>query len=196
MWSEMKPILKSKSDDEADYFPSSPRKDWSINLMKFVSILVIFMTGLAIGLSLSGHLSRFYTSQTDLFFPRTTYAASCDGDCMSLQNFIKPPHLIHSMSDEELFWRASMVPKMEEYPFERVPKVAFMFMTRGPLPFAPLWDRFFKGHEGLYSVYVHTLPDYRLNVSMSSVFFGRQIPSEVRCGLSCLFFPCLLIFGN
>uniref|UniRef100_A0ACD5ZYL2 Uncharacterized protein n=1 Tax=Avena sativa TaxID=4498 RepID=A0ACD5ZYL2_AVESA len=84
----------------------------------------------------------------------------------------------HGMSDEELFWRASMVPRVEEYPYQRVPKVAFLFLTRGPLPFARLWERFFRGHRGLYSVYVHALPDYVLNVSSSSPFYGRQIPSQ------------------
>eukprot|EP00475_Leptophrys_vorax_P006554 TRINITY_DN14068_c0_g1_i1.p1 TRINITY_DN14068_c0_g1~~TRINITY_DN14068_c0_g1_i1.p1 ORF type:complete len:453 (-),score=7.86 TRINITY_DN14068_c0_g1_i1:140-1498(-) len=34
-------------------------------------------------------------------------------------------------------------------------KIAFMFLTRGPLPLAPLWARFFEGHEGRYSVYIH-----------------------------------------
>ncbi|KAG0496509.1 hypothetical protein HPP92_001027 [Vanilla planifolia] len=82
------------------------------------------------------------------------------------------------MNDDELFWRATMMPKVQEYPFKRVPKVAFMFLTRGPLPFTPLWDRFFKGHEGLYSVYVHALPDYKFNVSKNSSFYKRQIPSE------------------
>ena len=86
----------------------------------------------------------------------------------------------HGMSDEELFWRASMVPRVEEYPYQRVPKVAFLFLTRGPLPFARLWERFFRGHQaqGLYSVYVHALPDYVLNVSTASPFYGRQIPSQ------------------
>ena len=88
------------------------------------------------------------------------------------------------MSDPELFWRASMSPRMEveEYPFQRVPKVAFLFLTRGPLPLAPLWERFFGGHEGLYSVYVHALPGYYDDSSDSSAaaFFlrGRQIPSQ------------------
>ncbi|KAJ3678018.1 hypothetical protein LUZ60_001821 [Juncus effusus] len=29
---------------------------------------------------------------------------------------------MHSLKDEELFWRASVAPQMEEYPFERIPK--------------------------------------------------------------------------
>ncbi|KAJ1273617.1 hypothetical protein BS78_06G295800 [Paspalum vaginatum] len=84
----------------------------------------------------------------------------------------------HSMSDPELFWRASMSPRMEEYPFQRVPKVAFLFLTRGPLPFALLWERFFGGHEGLYSVYVHALPGYDDSSSSSPAFHGRRIPSQ------------------
>lgn len=165
---------------KADYFPSMPRKDLSIGVMKLVSVLVVFMAGVVLGLALSANFYRYYTSQTELFFPRKMYTATCDNDCSSFENFIRPPHLMHSMTDEELFWRASMVPKMEEYPFERVPKVAFLFLTRGPLPFAPLWERFFKDHKGLYSIYIHTLPNYKLNVTETSVFYGRQIPSEVR----------------
>jgi epsin len=83
------------------------------------------------------------------------------------------------MSDEELLWRASMVPRIKKYPFERTPKIAFMFLTIGPLPLAPLWERFFKGHKGLYSIYVHPLPSYRDNFPASSVFYRRQIPSQV-----------------
>jgi hypothetical protein len=86
------------------------------------------------------------------------------------------------MSDEELFWRASMVPRVEEYPYQRVPKVAFLFLTRGPLPLAPLWERFFNGSGGkeLFSVYVHTTPGYRLDFPPSSPFHRRQVPSKVR----------------
>jgi hypothetical protein len=87
--------------------------------------------------------------------------------------------LEHSMTDEELLWRASFAPGIRRYPFQRVPKVAFMFLTRGPLPLAPLWERFFRGHEGRYSIYVHALPSYRANFTSGSVFYRRQIPSKV-----------------
>ncbi|RYR55576.1 hypothetical protein Ahy_A06g030767 [Arachis hypogaea] len=33
---------------------------------------------------------------------------------------------------------ASFGPRIKDYPFKRVPKVAFMFLTKGPLPLAPL----------------------------------------------------------
>ncbi|CAN4124840.1 unnamed protein product [Withania somnifera] len=82
------------------------------------------------------------------------------------------------MSDEELFWRSSMVPKVKNFPFERVPKVAFMFLTRGPVLLAPLWELFFKGHEGLYSIYVHSDPSYNQSQVESPLFHGRRIPSK------------------
>ena len=87
--------------------------------------------------------------------------------------------LEHSMTDEELLWRASFAPGVRRYPFRRVPKVAFMFLTRGPLPLAPLWELFFRGNEGMYSIYVHALPSYRANFTSESVFYRRQIPSKV-----------------
>ncbi|KAA0061120.1 Glycosyl transferase, family 14 [Cucumis melo var. makuwa] len=97
-----------------------------------------------------------------------------------IDSWIKTPSdLLHSMSDQELLWRASFVPQVKEYPFKRVSKIAFMFLTKGPLPMAPLWQRFFKGHEGLYSIYVHTAPSYVADFPPSSVFYRRQIPSQV-----------------
>ncbi|GKV48734.1 hypothetical protein SLEP1_g55533 [Rubroshorea leprosula] len=105
---------------------------------------------------------------------------SCEEESNGLDRWIKPPsNLLHKMSDKELFWRASLVPRIKEYPFQRVPKVAFMFLTKGPMPLAPLWDRFFKGHEGFYSIYVHSLPSFDGKFPSTSVFHGRQIPSQV-----------------
>ncbi|KAK9699781.1 hypothetical protein RND81_08G196000 [Saponaria officinalis] len=88
-------------------------------------------------------------------------------------------NLMHNMSDEELFWRATLVPRIEKYPFDRTPKIAFMFLTKGPLPLAPLWERFFKGHERRFSIYVHPMPGYIEDFASSSVFYRRQIPSKV-----------------
>ncbi|KAI4324768.1 hypothetical protein MLD38_030224 [Melastoma candidum] len=94
------------------------------------------------------------------------------------RRFSTPKNLLHSMTDEELFWRASFVPSVKTYPFKRIEKIAFMFLTKGPLPFAPLWERFFKGHEGLYSIYIHALPWYNSDFPARSVFHRRQIPSQ------------------
>ena len=88
--------------------------------------------------------------------------------------------LIHGMNDEELFWRASMVPRIQELPYENVhPKVAFMFLTKGPLPLGPLWEKFFRGREGFYSIYVHADPSFNDTMPETSVFYGRRIPSQV-----------------
>ncbi|CAI9785396.1 unnamed protein product [Fraxinus pennsylvanica] len=82
------------------------------------------------------------------------------------------------MSDGELMWRASMVPRMRENHFNLTTKVAFMFLTRGRLPLAPLWEMFFKGHEGLFSIYLHTSPEFTYEPPKSSVFYKRRIPSK------------------
>ncbi|OMO80209.1 Glycosyl transferase, family 14 [Corchorus capsularis] len=82
----------------------------------------------------------------------------------------------HNMSDEELLRRASsMVPTVQ---VAMTPKVAFMFLTSGPLPLAPLWEKFFQGNEGFYSIYVHSRPDYNETIPQDSVFYGRRIPSQ------------------
>ncbi|KAL3501752.1 hypothetical protein ACH5RR_036201 [Cinchona calisaya] len=97
-----------------------------------------------------------------------------------LEDFLEPQEIImHEMNDEELLWRASMSPKIQEFPFERVPKVAFMFLTKGKVTLAPLWEKFFEGNEGLYSIYVHSNPSYNGSLEPhESVFHGRRIPSQ------------------
>ncbi|XP_043700161.1 glycosyltransferase BC10-like [Telopea speciosissima] len=90
----------------------------------------------------------------------------------------KEQQLWHSMRDKELMWLASMSPLVEDYPFNRTPKVAFMFLARGRLPLQPIWERFFKGHDGLFSIYLHCPPGFNEEPSESSVFFKRRIPSQ------------------
>ncbi|XVF09566.1 hypothetical protein REPUB_Repub07fG0105200 [Reevesia pubescens] len=96
-----------------------------------------------------------------------------------IKELFEQPETMHNMTDEELFWRASMVPKIQEYPIKRVPKVAFLFLTRGKVLLAPLWEKFFKGHPGLYSIYVHSDPSFNQTVPKNSVFYDRWIPSKV-----------------
>ncbi|CAI5494640.1 unnamed protein product [Closterium sp. Naga37s-1] len=57
-------------------------------------------------------------------------------------------------------------------------KVAFMFLTKGPIPHAKLWERYFKGHEGSYSIYVHTAPGYEFPKNASALFRNNTIRSE------------------
>ncbi|XP_010265068.1 PREDICTED: uncharacterized protein LOC104602905 [Nelumbo nucifera] len=86
--------------------------------------------------------------------------------------------LMHGMDDEELFWRASMVPRITVFPYSLTPKVAFMFLTKGPLPLALLWEKFFRGHEGFYNIYVHPHPGFVDSTPEDSVFYRRRIPSK------------------
>ncbi|XAR72329.1 hypothetical protein NMG60_11018928 [Bertholletia excelsa] len=93
-------------------------------------------------------------------------------------DWLAPKDLWHSMTEEELMWRASMVPQVAEFPYNRTQKVAFMFLTRGALPLAPLWEKFFKGHEGLFSIYLHTSPEFTGEPPETSVFYKRRVPSK------------------
>ncbi|KAL3510752.1 hypothetical protein ACH5RR_030153 [Cinchona calisaya] len=95
-----------------------------------------------------------------------------------LEEFLELPEVMHEMNDEQLLWRASMSPKIQEFPFKLVPKVAFMFLARGPVALAALWEKFFKGNEGLYTIYVHSNPSYNGSDPEDSVFHGRRIPSQ------------------
>lgn len=61
-------------------------------------------------------------------------------------------------------------------PATPVPKIAFLFIVRGEVPFEPLWRRFFQGHEDRHSIYVHATPGYRF--PSSSLFFGKEIPGS------------------
>jgi len=99
---------------------------------------------------------------------------------MGLMDLLAPSGVIHNMTDEELFWRASMAPKAHRTPYRRVPKIAFLFLVRGELPLRPLWEKFFAGHQELYSIYVHPDPSYTGSLPPDSVFYGRMIPSKVR----------------
>ncbi|XP_009145487.1 glycosyltransferase BC10 [Brassica rapa] len=143
--------------------------------MRVLQVFLMLVV-LALGISVvSMHMIKYLKVQT---LAPTTFISTSD-EITTLESFIKPPSSVwHSMNDSELLWRASIEPRRYEYPFKRVPKMAFMFLTKGPLPFAPLWERFFKGHEGIYSIYVHTLPDYKSDFPSSSVFYRRQIPSQ------------------
>ncbi|KAF3440670.1 hypothetical protein FNV43_RR18954 [Rhamnella rubrinervis] len=185
----MKAMSRSRGEKE-----ESEKHIGLLKLVQILSFLVVFVAGVVLGLATSSHINQHFNSQAEVYSfinhystnlpavaeKNCTIVRECDKieDCLSMKSFLKPKNLTHAMSDDELFWRASMVPIKEQLPYKRVPKVAFMFLTRGPLPMFPLWERFFYGHEKLFSVYVHALPGYKLNVSNTSAFYQRQIPSK------------------
>jgi hypothetical protein len=99
--------------------------------------------------------------------------------------------LFHNMEDEELLYKASMTTTTTAAAtaaeahtgtmLQEEAKIAFLFLTRGALPLRALWDAYFEGHEGRYSIYVHAHPNFLQDptISSSSVFFRRYIPSKV-----------------
>ncbi|TYH74404.1 hypothetical protein ES332_D05G396000v1 [Gossypium tomentosum] len=51
-----------------------------------------------------------------------------------------------------------------------------MFLTPGSLPFEKLWDMFFRGNEGRFSVYIHASKEKPVHVS--PYFLNREIHSS------------------
>ncbi|KAG6764214.1 hypothetical protein POTOM_031673 [Populus tomentosa] len=158
-----------------------------LQLINVLSFLFLFGCGLVTGVVLSSylknvsfnlHVTQFSVSTTTTTTVPLATLPTFKLPRVGLKEHLKVPDAKHDMDEKELLWRASMTPRIREYPFDRVPKVAFMFLTKGPVLMAPLWERFFQGHEGLYSIYVHSSPSYNESEPESPVFHGRRIPSK------------------
>ncbi|CAL5372027.1 unnamed protein product [Camellia sinensis] len=167
-----------------------------------LSNFFLFSTGLTIGITFSPYLRSFpFISNLNQLsiapppppppppppFPNTTRTISISNQTESfersfsfgsIENLKSPPNAMHNMEDEELIWRASMLPRIQQFPFKLVQKIAFLFLVRGDLPLAPLWEKFFEGHEGFYSIYVHSNPSFNGTVAKDSVFYGRRVLSK------------------
>lgn len=162
------PVVTNRTTNQSKALPLRPFQI----LMLFLALCIAFSI-------ISVYTIRRFGIQSVVTTVKSSFQP-CYEEPNSFQQWIRPPsNLMHNMSDKELLWRASIVPRIKKYPFRRVPKVAFMFLTKGPLPLAPLWERFLKGHEGLFSIYIHSLPTFHANFPPSSVFYQRQIPSQV-----------------
>ncbi|KAK2453025.1 Core-2/I-branching beta-1,6-N-acetylglucosaminyltransferase family protein [Trifolium repens] len=92
--------------------------------------------------------------------------------------FIQPPPVqARELTDAEIQSRVVINEILKYYSVQtKVPKVAFMFLTPGSLPFEKLWHTFFRGHEGKFSVYVHASKEKPVHVS--PYFIGRDVHSE------------------
>ncbi|KAK4757851.1 hypothetical protein SAY87_019152 [Trapa incisa] len=163
------PLVSSRTNPPARSLPSRA-------LQLLLLFLIMCITFSAVSLYMIRH---FGVIQSPVAATKPSLQP-CYMEPNSLDHWIRPPSdLLHKMSDEELFWRATMVPQIKNYPFKRVPKIAFMFLTKGSMPLAPLWERFLRGHEQQYSIYVHTSPSFHPHFRPSSVFYNRHIPSQV-----------------
>ncbi|XP_058752628.1 glycosyltransferase BC10 [Vicia villosa] len=182
-----------------------PKHSGLVRLAQIVTLLVVFAAGVVIGLTTTSHIHYLNNHNNYLHFisqqpsgghnnnnnnnsncnstiiqhppPPPPFSYDIDEPDM-FDSFLHPSTITHTFSDDQLFWKASLVPKKDHYPYVRLPKLAFMFLTRGPLPMLPLWERFFQGHYNLFNIYIHAPPGYVLNVSHSSPFYRRNIPSQ------------------
>ncbi|KAF8118213.1 hypothetical protein N665_0006s0205 [Sinapis alba] len=148
---------------------------------KLLLLLCLFLAVVVTIFIISVSTIKYTGLQSVVTTVTSTFVPCREDESNSLSKWIQPPPevLMHNMSDDELLWRASLWPRRKGYPFKRVPKIAFMFLTKGPLPLASLWERFLKGHKGLYSVYVHPDPSFTAKFPADSVFHQRQIPSQL-----------------
>ncbi|KAI3806610.1 hypothetical protein L1987_22520 [Smallanthus sonchifolius] len=136
--------------------PNFKGPNWVIVLVCLVSI---FLIGLYI-------YQPRNTAACYIFFSRS---------CSGYENTPAVPS--RELTDEENAARVVINEILKSSPATpKNPKVAFMFLTPGPLPFEVLWDKFFQGHDGRFSVYVHASREQATHVS--PYFNGRNIRSE------------------
>ncbi|KAB2049811.1 hypothetical protein ES319_A13G203100v1 [Gossypium barbadense] len=98
------------------------------------------------------------------------------------QRFSSKPLPLPLHDDDSLFRVASRV--NSKLPPGSPKKIAFLFLTISPLPFAPLWELYFnQTPKDLFNVYVHADPSYLYDPPFSGVFTHRVIPSKPRSPL-------------
>lgn len=96
--------------------------------------------------------------------------------CKALTDWL-PPTSRREYTDEEMASQAVIEEILRTpLPPTKTPKIAFMFLTPGKLPFEKLWDKFFDGHEGKFSVYVHASQEKPMHESR--YFIYRDIRSD------------------
>lgn len=164
------------------------------NLLKLCCfILLVLAFGLTFGLTLSfySHRFSFYNMQHNITLQTSQKLNALTTPSSSIITPISSDHSADShptrrtTNDEDLI-RTTSMGEVEE---KGVYKIAFMFLIKGSLPLAPLWEKFFKGHKGYYSIYVHSDPSFKSSHEVNTgVFHGGRIPSKVRCLCSFLFF--------
>ncbi|KAK3435419.1 glycosyltransferase BC10 [Eucalyptus grandis] len=96
--------------------------------------------------------------------------------CKALSDWL-PPDPAREYTDEEMASRVVIKDILNTPPHEsKNPKIAFMFLSPGSLPFEKLWDKFFQGHEGRFTVYVHASKEKPVHVSR--YFINADIRSD------------------
>ncbi|GLT88712.1 hypothetical protein SLE2022_067250 [Rubroshorea leprosula] len=76
-----------------------------------------------------------------------------------------PISLQDELDDLHLFHQATVVSSLKVSHLgitHPKPKIAFLFLTNSDLVFAPLWERFFQGHNQFYNIYIHAYPSSKV----------------------------------
>ncbi|KAL6965205.1 hypothetical protein U1Q18_036259 [Sarracenia purpurea var. burkii] len=103
------------------------------------------------------------------------YVFSSNG-CKGISRW-HPPAPARDLTDDEIASRVVIRDILSTLPTQSMKrKIAFLFLTPGSLPFEMLWDKFFNGHEGRFSVYVHA--SKVKTVHFSRYFINREIHSD------------------
>ncbi|CAH8361785.1 unnamed protein product [Eruca vesicaria subsp. sativa] len=109
------------------------RRLWIIMALSLIIMTLSLITMLAI-------MAYMYPQNRK----RACYMVSSRG-CKALSDWLPP--LPREYSDDEIAARVVIREIMSNVPvIRRDPKIAFMFLTPGPLPFERLWERFFQVH--------------------------------------------------
>ncbi|ESQ27791.1 hypothetical protein EUTSA_v10018603mg [Eutrema salsugineum] len=135
------------------------------------------LSSLASSSSLSPPLQPPPTQPEKCVFRNETVTTDVNDEGQKSHSLMEPQNVMHNMTEEELLSRASM---NQEKPLKTTKKVAFMFLTRGKLPLAKLWERFFQGHQDLFSIYIHASDPLYVDddIPQTSPFYRRRIPSK------------------
>ncbi|TYJ20844.1 hypothetical protein E1A91_A08G024500v1 [Gossypium mustelinum] len=132
------------------------RPIWIILMVSFVSLFLV--------------CAYIYPPNSDV----ACYVFSSRG-CKVLTDWLPPPK--RELTDEEIISRVVVRDILDTPPVEsKNPKIAFMFLTPGSLPFEKLWNMFFRGNEGRFSVYIHASKEKPVHVS--PYFLNREIHSS------------------
>ncbi|CAN8326547.1 unnamed protein product [Cochlearia groenlandica] len=147
----MKAVKKWSLDD---MMSPTRRQVWIISIMVLLTMMIMFIV---IAAYMYPHQSK-----------------------QALANWLPPS--LREYSDDEFAARVVVNEILSHPPvISKNSKIAFMFLTPGTLPFERLWDKFFQGHEGKFSVYVHASKDRP--VHYSPYFVNSEIRSdEVKWG--------------
>ncbi|KAM0973776.1 hypothetical protein ACFX2I_016940 [Malus domestica] len=136
--------------------PALRRPTWIIALVLFICVFLI--------------LAYFYPPKNSA----ACYLFSSSGCSMFGRT---PPGPARELTDDETASEVVVREILKTPPLQsKNPKIAFMFLTPGTLPFEELWENFFQGHEDKFTVYVHASKQKPVHVSR--YFADRDIHSE------------------